>query len=70
MARRGDREGEDREDEGEQRGRRGRDVVLVSVTRAMSLKETDEEYVNCLVDYPAGAVYYFFREFRARKEYR
>lgn len=36
----------------------------------MSLKETDEEYVNCLVDYPAGAVYYFFREFRARKEYR
>lgn len=44
--------GEDRERRKtkESRGWRGRDVVLVSVTRPMPLKEAVKEYVNCLVD--------------------
>lgn len=45
--------GEDRERRKtkESRGWRGRDVVLVSVTRPMPLKEAVKEYVNCPVDY-------------------
>lgn len=43
--------GEKRRKTKESRGRRGRDVVLVSVTRPMPLKEAVKEYVNCLVDY-------------------
>jgi len=58
----GVREGKEKE------GERGRDVALVSATRATSIKKVDKEYVNCPADYySAAAASCLFRESAARR---